>query len=118
MAVCLLVLLATTPALDAVICQDDAVPAASASAVSTNADGAQLIKVTAVKGEAAPHSAPHSGDVGDACPHGHCHHFSASVDDEPLRPVQTAFLDVRTDDLRQREPPSLPGSTPERPPRA
>ena len=106
LAACLLVVLASAPSIDALVCQDDAAIAASQS---TNADSAHLAS--------APTPAQNSGDAGDICPHGHCHHFGVYVDNPPVRQVMTAFLEVRSNALEQRFPPSIPGATPERPPR-
>lgn len=106
MAACLLVVLASAPSVDAIVCQDDA---AIATAQLTNADTA--------KAATAPTTAPHEGDMGDICPHGHCHHFGVYVARKPARQVMTAFLEVRWNPPEQRGPPSFPGGTPERPPR-
>jgi hypothetical protein len=105
-AACLLVVLASAPSIDALVCQDDA---AIATSHLTNADSA--------KTASAPTTAPTGGDTGDICPHGHCHHFSVYAAREPVRQVITAFAEARPSALQQRFPPSLPGATPERPPR-
>jgi hypothetical protein len=105
-AACLLVVLASTPSVDAIVCQDDA-------AIAT----AQLTKAEAAKAASAPVTAPHDGETGDVCPHGHCHHFGVYVAKEPVRQIVTAFLEARSNAPEQRVPPSLPGATPERPPR-
>lgn len=115
MAACLLILLAATPALDAIVCQGDA--ATSANPL-TLAQAGPSVDAELGKTHAPPVGSPRGGDAGDACPHGHCHHFSVFVPGEPLRPVRTAFLEARVTDFRQSVPTSLPGSTPERPPRA
>lgn len=106
LAACLLVVLASAPSIDALVCQDDAAIAASQV---TNADSAHLAS--------APTPAKNSGDAGDICPHGHCHHFGVYVDNPPVRQVMTAFLEAPANAPEQRFPPSLPGATPERPPR-
>lgn len=106
MAACLLVVLASAPSIDAIVCQGDV-------AIGTS----QLTNPDTGKSMSAPTTAPHSDDTGDICPHGHCHHFGVYVAKEPVRPVMTAFLEVRSNALEQRVPPSLPTATPERPPR-
>ena len=118
MAVALLALLTFAPALDSVICEGDSIAAASSHDAATPAHKAQTAKANRSTAQAAPNRPPARGDVGDVCPHGHCHHFSAFVLGEPVRPFVTAHVEVRAMGLRQRAPPSLPGATPERPPRA
>lgn len=105
-AACLLVVLASAPSIDAIVCQDDA-QITSVTQTST----------VAADATAAPASAPQRGDVGDICPHGHCHHVAAEVPKDPVRHVLPVFVEVRSGALAQRFPPSLPGATPERPPR-
>ena len=106
MAACLLVVLASAPSIDAIVCQDDAEIASVKQTSGVAAESA-----------AAPASASQRGDVGDICPHGHCHHFGVYVAKDPVRQILTAFVEVSPSRPQQRFPPSLPGATPERPPR-
>jgi hypothetical protein len=106
LAACLLVVLASAPSIDALVCQDDA-------AISAD----QYASADTHHAASAPTTAPHSGETGDICPHGHCHHFSVYVAHEPVQQVLTAFLEARSNAIEQRFPPSLPDATPERPPR-
>lgn len=106
MAACLLVVLATAPSIDAIVCQNDLA-----------IDATQLVKSSIAKTEPAPATALQGGGVGDVCPHGHCHHFSIYTASDTNRPVLTALLQTHAGQRDQGLPPSLPGSAPERPPR-
>jgi hypothetical protein len=105
-AACLLVVLASTPAIDAIVCQDNASISVSRSTAAT----------TAIEQVGAP-DPQHAGEGGEVCPHGHCHHFGVFLAADPASSLQAARLGAPPNGSEQRFPPSLPGATPERPPR-
>ena len=110
LAACLLAVLVTAPAFDAVICFNDDAPAARASteaaSVETSAQPAR------------EHAPGHPADADEGCQHGHCHHgapmLSASIGDEAA-PVA---VDSLRPALSARAAPSLAVAGPDRPPRA
>jgi hypothetical protein len=107
LAACLLVLLATTPAVDEFLCLNDG------SATAEQVSGASLAQAPDDRdGPAQNHP-----DGVDACPHGHCHHGPSFL-------TGTAALSIAIDLETQPRPHDMaalasqdPGGL-ERPPRA
>jgi hypothetical protein len=106
LAACLLVALVSAPTIDAIVCQDDATVEAS----QLTAAAAGHLEVGSV-GEA-------PADLGDVCPHGHCHHGVPYVPAQG--PTLTASFTL-AGAPPPAEHPALSSQTPQgllRPPRA